>query len=707
MPGTCVLLSLPKSAAEFGGIDPQQLQRELGVLDELQARADRVVSKRTPVNDEEIYTLTSKRLFKKTDPEVAERVARMYRETYERTRGLYDQTVLSAEYLKQQVAAYPLHPELIDVLYKKWSTASDFPRTRAVLQLLANVVADQWVNRREAYSIQSAHVNLERERIRTRIVSAAGAGGGYDAVVAADIIGGDAHADMIDQRRGGEYERYHIARGIATTVLMHSFGGATRTGVLPQELRLGTVAPNVGPEYVTEVIDNLEQSLWYVHREGDLLRFQTKANIYRIIAQSAEGQSVAVTESRLRDEMQNAIGQAEGFRVLPWAGTDSNIADDPQPSIAVLDPRHAIEENGGSAPNGRERIVQLWERKSGGGLRQWRNSLVLVAADSELWSRAIEATREVMAYETVLDNAARGALELSQRERQELSSRLKDKKDSLRTSLVTAYRWAFFPDEDGLTPVGLPVPATASERIVERVVKRLSAQDYGHPKIMDAMSAIYFNSKLAPRLWKDESAPLDLEETRGRFRQWTYLPILPKREETLRACIRDGLVNKLWAVVIGDNATSTYRRLIEQPAELDEVVDLFDGSASLVKGEFLELIREQLSIDKPEARTPGGVVVYPPLSEPTNPPVIQEPPVIPPPARRLARVRIRLDRVPVAKTSNLQPYLFRVLQEQDAGAELSIAIEVASGAGISTEALEKRIVEAFEQLGIDVAWETM
>ena len=47
---------------------------------------------------------------------------------------------------KQQIAAYPFHPELIDVLYKKWSTSSDFPRTRAVLQLLANIVADQWVN---------------------------------------------------------------------------------------------------------------------------------------------------------------------------------------------------------------------------------------------------------------------------------------------------------------------------------------------------------------------------------------------------------------------------------------------------------------------------------------------------------------------------------------------------------------------------------
>ena len=60
----------------------------------------------------------------------------------------------------------------------------------------------------------------------------------------ADIIGGDAHADMQDQRRGGEYGRHHLARGVATTLLMHSFGGRERTGATAQELRIGAVAPN-------------------------------------------------------------------------------------------------------------------------------------------------------------------------------------------------------------------------------------------------------------------------------------------------------------------------------------------------------------------------------------------------------------------------------------------------------------------------------
>lgn len=707
--GVCVLMSLPKSMIEFGGLDPQQLQRELGVVEDLQVRSNRVVSKRTPVNDEEIYTLVRQRLFKKADPEVGRRVARAYREAYERTRALYDPTIFSSEYLEQGALAYPLHPELIDVLYKKWSTASDFPRTRAVLQLLASIVADHWVNRREAYAIQSAHVNLERERVRTRIVSAAGAGGGYDAVVAADIIGGDAHADMLDQRRGGDYERFHVARGVATTLLMHSFGGASRVGALPTELRVGTVAPNVGPEYVSEILESLEQTLWYVHREGERLRFQTRANIYRVIAETAESQPPAAVAERLRAALSAAMGAAEGFRPLEAAGADGGIADRPEAAVAVLDSRYGVAEEGGELA-GRTAIEQLWE-KAGGGLRQWRNALVLVAPDAELWRQAVAAMREVMAYEGVIAEAEkgnlRGRVEVTQQDLRELKSRSNDKRESLRTSIVTAYRWVFYPDEDGLTVLALPIPATRDERIVNRVVDRLSGQDYGQRKILRRMGALYFNSKVAPRLWKDETAPLDLGEASRRFPQWTFLPILPDRDETLRACIGDGLRDHLWAVAIGDVGNLKFQRLIERPEEMEPLLALFDGSAALVKAELLDLIREEIGgavSAGGEAPTPGSVAA-PPGPPVAGPRPLPPPGVIPAPPRRHARVRLTVGPTGIAKTSNLQPYLFRVLQEQDAGAEFVLSMEVTSSTGISEEALQRRIVEAFDQLGIRVEWE--
>ena len=705
-PGVCVLLSLPQSLREFGGLNPEQLQRELGILEDIQPRADRVVSKRTPVNDDEIYLLMSKRLFESVDAEATDRVARAYHDIYARTPASYDAAVTSQDYLRQQKAAYPIHPELIDVLYKKWSTAPDFPRTRATLQLLASVVADQWANCREAYSIQSAHVDLERERIRTRIVSAAGSGGGYDGVVAADIIGGDAHADMQDQDRGSDYARHHIGRGVATTLLMHSFGGRERSGATSQELRLGTVSPNVGPEYVTEVLNTLEERLWYVHREGETLRFQTRPNIYRVIAQTAAEQPGSAVTERLRSALDSVIGSADGFRVLPWVGDDGQIPDNPDPSIAVLPPRLSVSStDGNSVQAGSDSIQQLWDRV-GGGLRQWRNALILVTPDQELWSRAEEAVREVLAYDAVIASTRGQDVNLTELEVRDLRSRGDAKRDSLLTSVATAYRWVYYPDESGLVTASLAVPATTGEKIAERVVRRLSDQDYGTPKILPRMGATYFNARVGPRLWKDEGEALDLSEALRRFPQWTFLPILPHREGTLRNCIREGVSQQLWAVAIGDNATSKYQTLIETAQEFDSLESLFDGSASLLKGDLLDLIREELQpkvetyqsrdADQGTSTTPEGG---------SDDKGTAEPEPIPAPARRFSRVRLNLHDLAVGKTNNLQPYLFRVLQDQDAGAELTVTIEVSSDAGIPESILNDRIVEGLEQLDISIGWE--
>ena len=66
---------------------------------------------------------------------------------------------------------------------------------------------------------------------------------------------------------------------------------------------------------------------------------------------------------------------------------------------------------------------------------------------------------------------------------------------------------------------------------------------------------------------------------------------------------------------------------------------------------------------------------------------------------------MRIENLQIGKTSNLQPYLFKVLQELDAGLRLAITIDVESDAGIPEDVLASRIVEAFDQLGIKIEWD--
>ncbi len=51
-----------------------------------------------------------------------------------------------------------------------------------------------------------------------------------------------------------------------------------------------------------------------------------------------------------------------------------------------------------------------------------------------------------------------------------------------------------------------------------------------------------------------------------------------------------------------------------------------------------------------------------------------------------------------------QSYFFKVLQEQDSATRITVTIDVTS-AGIPGEALDTRIIEGLDQLGIDVTWE--
>jgi hypothetical protein len=467
----------------------------------------------------------------------------------------------------------------------------------------------------------------------------------------------------------------------------------------------------LGPEYTDEVIGSIEETCYYIHREGQLLRFQTRQNLFRRIAETANNQPQHVIDDRIRTAIADAYGTSTGFKVLQWAGGDGSIADQPEPSIAILaaTTKLRVQEDGGqSSASDRKIVEELWNRV-GGGFRQWRNALVLVGADRDLWERAEQALREVLAYELILDQKSKDADTLSPQERKDLDARLREKRGSLRTSLVTAYRWLFYPDGDGELPAIALATATAGDTIAKRAIERLESHDYGNPKVLRHMSAMFFDAKFAPRVW-DKDTELDIAELSRRFPQWTYLPILPDRDQTLRNCLREGIKDGLWSVVYGDKSTTTYRRLIEKPEDLDALPELFDGASFLVRGELRDLIREELrSLEKaepglpPETGAPGatplpGAAVVP-SGGPTTP--IPGPTV----AKRYAKLRLTVSDLPVVKTQNLQPYLWKVLQEADPGTRLSLSIEVNSDAGIPEDVLEKRIREGFEQLGINLDWE--
>jgi hypothetical protein len=107
---------------------------------------------------------------------------------------------------------------------------------------------------------------------------------------------------------------------------------------------------------------------------------------------------------------------------------------------------------------------------------------------------------------------------------------------------------------------------------------------------------------------------------------------------------------------------------------------------------MLDLIREQLGVKKGPPPRRGKDE-----GEKTPPP-------IPRPSQRLTQIKLTLRDMSVGKTANLQHYLFKVIQEHDAGARITLHVDIDSDAGIPRDEIERRIVQGLDQLEISVEW---
>lgn len=237
LPQCALVVTLP-SSAPYG----EEGER---VLQQLQAIFGRVEAVYTPVEGEEVYEILRRQLFEEApDPTEARRIADSYWELYQRLGEDVPREVRETAYRDRLRRAYPFHPELIDTVFERWSTFPTFQRTRGVLRLLAEVVADLYKREHPAPLLQPAHLNLVNPAIRREFLKHIG--NEYEGVIASDIADGNAKAQRIDREMGSEYARFGVASGLATAIFFGSFSGGEKKGVSVQRLRLAILRDGTG-----------------------------------------------------------------------------------------------------------------------------------------------------------------------------------------------------------------------------------------------------------------------------------------------------------------------------------------------------------------------------------------------------------------------------------------------------------------------------
>jgi len=213
LPQTALVVSLPSSQLEYYDENAERMSQQ---LQKVMGRVEKVL---TPIGDEEVPSVITRRLFEHIDQACAKENIEEFLDYLER------ENLLSEDrhtYRERFLRSYPFQPEVIEVLYHRWGSFPSFQRTRGILRLLALVVYSLKDSMRPF--IRLSDFDLSNKDIREELLKHIDRN--YESVIAEDITDQSARAKKVDLELGDSYRPYRFGTRCATAIFMYSFSAA-------------------------------------------------------------------------------------------------------------------------------------------------------------------------------------------------------------------------------------------------------------------------------------------------------------------------------------------------------------------------------------------------------------------------------------------------------------------------------------------------
>ncbi|MFJ2167648.1 ATP-binding protein [Streptomyces griseofuscus] len=400
-PNVVMVYSLQASVGEAVGAE--------GLLSDLDKLVARVDSKREPVAGDEVLRVVQRRLFAELgDDATHQEVARSYSGLLRKqllaaaeTGDARREADAAADSLQERiVAAYPFHPELLDLMYHRWGSLISYQRTRGALQFLAAVVHALWKSGAKSPLIGPGDIDFTDEATRGAFFSQVGERERYVSVLSSDVTSDGAGCATVDRTLGADspmLAQLRVGTRVASAIMLYSFGareGEDR-GVLETDLVKSVLVPGLTRNVVVSALHDLREEELYLHYTGRRYRFEPTPNLTKLVRDEATKLSSNEVLTEVRGELENQLRGTKG--VALWPETPSGIADErPVFTVAYLHPDWS--EN-------RDPQTKFIEQAGKSAPRRYRNGLALVLPDKGQFDLARHAVRLRLAADSLLTKA--------------------------------------------------------------------------------------------------------------------------------------------------------------------------------------------------------------------------------------------------------------------------------------------------------------
>lgn len=632
----------------------------------------RIESIETPVKGEEIYSIISRRLFQETiDQSKKDKIIHEYVKLYQNNKDELPQKARDAGFKKKMELAYPFHPDVIDILYEKWGTFSSFQRTRGVLRLLANVIEDLYESEKNIDIILPSDINLEKPNIRHEFLRHIGSE--YESIIGSDIAGHEAKSQAMDNDNKGWK---HLAERISTTIFFHSFtAGDTQKGIDLPYIKLATMHRDSIPSMVTEILQKLSNSLWYLNEKGNKYYFSKIPNLNRMILDKKE-----LYNEAYEDEMREVIKKESGnaFSIYLWSQKSEDIPDNTEIKLAILHPKFM------------EGEVDSWLDKKGNSFRIYKNTLIFAFSEAAAFGFLKEQIKTYLALDEVKSEVEGGKNELLKEKLPEITERMKKIKKDYSYNVRKMYHTV----QKGNEIIDLGQPMVGNDTLSIWYKNQLESKE----KIVTNL-----HYKTIVNKFLGNNVKVGTKTVLEQFHKDKDLPILAS-PEMLKRAIQNGVSDAAFCLAyvmddkIEDDSFKFQTKISTLEITFDEHEYLLPKETGLKHKELME-----------KEKAGSGVITYPPHEKPTG--QIKETEgivggktdnghskvVIT--ATKYKQVILKFEDIPSTKIADLNRGVLMPISQEIGDFKLKIELDISDEEGILKSTIDNKIRETIAQIG--------
>jgi predicted AAA+ superfamily ATPase len=533
-----LVVSIPASDIEVGGeAGKEALERLSNVIFRQEASWK-------PASAEEGFEIVRRRLFEDVPAELArerDAVVQAFGDLYQRHAGEFPSEGREGSYRRRLETAYPIHPELFDHLFDRWSTLEKFQRTRGVLRLMAAVIHELWDRQDSGLLIMPASVPIDAPAVQAELTRYLDEG--WTPVIESDVDGPNALPRQLDSEQPN-LKRFSATRRVARTIYMGSAPTIEQTnkGIDDRSIKLGCVQPGESPATFGDALRRLATRATYLVEDRGQYWYSLGQTIGRTATDRAQSRFLDEhADEEIRKRLL-AVREKGDFAGVHWAPRGpGEVPDDMEARLVVLGPDHASA-SGTEVTPAREMAAKiLGERAS--GPRVNRNMLVFLAPDKARLEELREAARFYLAWSSIKDEWEE--LNLDAQQRRHAESQTKHFNETVQQRISETFVWMLTPHQElGASEVTWEqTRVTGSDPIPVRVSKKLAGEEglltqYGGTRLRMDLDRV--------PLWPEDGGHVATQQLWSYFAQYLYLPRLRDRS-VLVGAIEQGVSSITWA----------------------------------------------------------------------------------------------------------------------------------------------------------------